>query len=351
MEMAKKEIDDLGFTTDYFGRCALCKTQLTDGRDSCPRCHAHVFRVRPQPKQRLLIDMCLATGDMIPVSIAYGGSRGAAKSRGMRDAALVIISEFAKTYPGLVIYLVRQVLGDLFKNHVNRYYLEHPPMKEWFHNGQQEKGFVFPESMGSPRLLLGYGDTPKDLERFTKGPEALFIFIDQAESFSQEELGIIRSPIRWPGAAPGTEKVIYGYNPGGPGMIYLARVFTRREFDLDREKPYRFAFIQGYGWDNFDGWFSGQGIEINGVPLSFDSFYELPGDMPELPKDGRYNQAWLDEIPNDHRFKLFVTRTTEGQKMWEKPDSIRMGELFGRFDAFEGQAFASVWDRNRVVIR
>ncbi len=348
--MAKATDTGRGFTTDYFGRCALCESELVDKNISCPRCQSYVFFVRPQPKQRQLIDMCLATGHGIPVSIGYGGSRGAAKSRGMRDAILVLISELSRKYPGLVIYLVRQVLGDLFKNHVNQYYLEHPPMKEWFYNGQQEKGFVFPDCMGSPRLILGYGDTVKDLERFTKGPEALFIFIDQSEAFSEAELGIIRSPVRWPGAAPGTEKVVYGFNPGGPGMVYLARVFARRDFKLDREKPERFAFIQGYGWDNFDGWFAGQGIEVDGVPLNYDSFYALPGDMPTLPKDGQYNDAWLASIPDHHRFKLFVTKTNEGLKMWEKPDSIRMGELFGRFDSLAGQYFTG-WDRNKVVLR
>lgn len=294
--------------------------------------------------------MCLATGHGIPVSIGFGGSRGAAKSRGMRDAILVLVSELCRTYPGLVIYLVRQVLGDLFKNHVNQYYLEHPQMKDWFYNGQQEKGFIFPESMGAPRLLLGYGDTAKDLERFTRGPEAIFIFCDQAEAFSEDELGIIRSPIRWPGAAPGTEKIVYGFNPGGPGMIYLARVFFRKEFNLDRENPERFAFLQGFGWDNFDGWFCGQGIEIDGSPLTRELFYTLPGDMPDLPADGKYDKKWLDSIPDNHRFKLFVTKTTEGMKMFEKPDAIRMGELFGRFDNFKGQAFP-FWDEKKLVIR
>lgn len=294
--------------------------------------------------------MCLATGRNIPVSIGYGGARGAAKSRGMRDAILVLISEFSHLYPGMVIYLVRQNLGDLFKNHVNMYYIEHPPMKDWFNNGQQEKGFFFPDSMKAPRLLLGYGDTTKDLDRFTKGPEAIFIFIDQAEAFSEDQLGIIRSPIRWPGAAPGTEKVIYGFNPGGPGMIYLSRVFARKEFMKDRENPARFEFIQGYAWDNFHGWFSGQGIEINGEPLNYDTFYSLHGELPNLPKNDTYDDAWLATIPDNHRFKLFITKTTEGMKMWEKPDAVRMGEVFGRFDVFAGQAFAGAWRRDRNVI-
>lgn len=348
--MAKKD-ESIGFTTDYFGRCARCKSILGDHRGSCPKCHIFVFHVRPQPKQRQLIDLCLATGINIPVSLGYGGARGAAKSRGMRDAILVLISELCDRYPGMVIYLVRQVLGDLFKNHVNQYYLEHPEMKDWFYNGQQEKGFIFPESMGAPRLILGYGDTQKDLERFSRGPESMFVFCDQAEAFNETELGTIRSPNRWPGAAPGLEKIIYGFNPGGPGMVYLARVFFRKEFDLDRENPERFSFIQGYGWDNFDGWFSGGGIEVYGQPLDYDMFYALPGDMPELPKNGRFDKAWLESIPENHRFKLFVTQTTEGMKMFEKPDSIRMGELFGRFDSFAGQAFAGCWSRDRAVIR
>jgi hypothetical protein len=348
--MPKTDTTELGFTTDYFGRCALCETPL-DGGLHCPCCRVHVFHVDPQPKQRQLIDMCLETGLLIAVALGIGGARGAAKSRAMRDAILVIVSELCRRYPGLVIYLVRQNLGDLFKNHVNRYYLEHPPMKDWFYNGQQEKGFIFPDSMGGLRLLLGYGDTPKDLERFTRGPEALFIFVDQAEAFSEDELGIIRTPNRWPGAEPGMEKMIYGFNPGGPGIRYLARVFAERNFKLDRERPERFAFIQSYGWDNYHGWFAGQGIEIDGRPLDRELFYSLPGDMPELPKNGKFDAGWLASIPDNHRFKLFVTKTTEGIKMWEKPDSVRMGELFGRFDSFEGQCFAGIWNEAKVVLR
>jgi len=84
--------------------------------------------------------------------------------------------------------------------------------------------------------------------------------------------------------------------------------------------------------------------------MTWDLWYKLPGDLPECD-DGKYSQKWMESLPNEHRFKLFVTKTSEGRKMWQYPDNIRMGWLFGRFDNFEGQAFAGAWSRDRVVIR
>lgn len=291
--------------------------------------------------------MLLARGRGIPVRIGYGGSRGAAKSRGLRDAALVVASEMAQYLPGIVIYIVRTVWGDCERNHVEEYEREHLPMMEWFDG--RTKGFAFPYGMGYPRITFGYGDTFKDLRRFTRGPNIFMMLIDQSEGFAEDELEELHTPNRWPAAGPGGAKSGYFFNPGGPGSDWHDRVFFRKEYE-PRETPGDFAFLQGYGWDNWHGWFSNEEIMLDGELLTREKFYELPGEIPACPS-GIYDDDWLDGVDDHERFKIFVRHTSEGSKMWAKPDNIRLGELFGRFDQFAGQYMSGVWDRNRVVLR
>lgn len=293
--------------------------------------------------------MLLATGDDIPVRIGYGGSRGAAKSRGLRDAALVVTSEVAQRLPGIVTYIVRTVWGDLYRNHVQEYEREHLPLMDYYNASSAVKEFIFPQEMGAPRITFGYGDTFKDLRRFTRGPNIFMMLIDQAEGFSEEELDELHTPNRWPAAGPGGAKTGYFLNPGGPGSNFLNRVFFKREYTGTNLNPSDFSFLQGYGWDNWHGWFANENIMFEGEPLTKEKFYSLPGELPPCPS-GKYDNAWLKSLPDNERFKIFVTQTSEGKKMWQKPDSVRLGELFGRFDVFAGQYFAGIWNREKLVI-
>lgn len=340
--------DSRGFTTDYFGRCAICKEPIPENHRVC-KCDALIFRVDPQPKQRLLIDGLLARGPDIPVRWGYGGSRGAAKSRGLRDAALVVASEVSQYLPGIVIYIVRTVWGDCERNHVQEFEREHVGMMEWYTGSSTVKEFAFPHGMGYPRITFGYGDTFKDLRRFTRGPNIFLMLIDQSEGFTEEQLEELHTPNRWPAAGPGGAKTGYFFNPGGPGSDWHERVFVKQRFE-ERELSGDYRFIQGYGWDNWHGWHVNENIILDGIPLTKEVFYSLPGDLPPCPS-GVYDNAWRDRIDDHERFKIFVTKTSEGKKMWAKPDSIRMGELFGRFDQFAGQYFSGAWDEKRVVLR
>lgn len=290
--------------------------------------------------------MVLSTGSGIPVRIGYGGSRGASKSRTIRDIALIVASELGRKLPGIVIYIIRSVWGDVYQNHVTKFDLERPELTKFYNGASKE--YNFPGAMGGPRIVFGYGDTTNDIRRVARGPEAFLMLIDQAEAFSEEQLAELNTPNRWPAAGKGAAKTVYGFNPGGRGSLWLKRVFYDRDFK-DRERSEDYAFIQGYGYDNFDAWFAMEEIEIDGKPLDFETFYQLPGELPH-PKDGKYDSAWLKSLPENHRFRLFVERTTEGAKMWSKPDAIRMGDLFGRFDVFAGQYFPD-FDRSKVVLR
>lgn len=346
--MAKRDTDVPGFTTDYYNRCVLCQRELTPefviSHAKC-ECGVFILRVRLQPKQAQLLELVMATGQDVPTKLFYFGSRAAGKSRGLRDVSLVAISERARLYSGIPAYLMRRNWTQCQESLLEKFRIERSVLGDWY-NGQ-EKQYVFPEGMGAPRIAFKYADSPDDVERLERGPECFLLGLDQAEQWPEIHLQKFNSPNRWPDTLPGAVKTIYLGNPGGPGGKYIKRVGFDRKFK-DNEDPRDFACIHAFGWDNA-AWALNQGIEINGEPLTWDLFYGLDGEIPD-PVDGKYTQKWLDSIPNDNRFKIYVTQTSEGKKHWSKPDSIRRGDLFGTFDSFEGQYFNG-WDSNKVVIR
>lgn len=335
--------DSRGYTTDAFGRCAICREPITEGHGTC-NCGAIIVPVRFHPKQQQLLNYALDEGIGVPTKLGYGGSRASGKSRGGRDIALTVASEVSQKYPGIPVFIMRRNWTQCKENHLEKLKLERPLLTRYYGDKQYE----FPAQMGSPRLVFTYADTPEDIIRVGRGPECYLMIIDQAEQLSEADLQELNTPNRWPDAGTNAAKTIYLFNPGGPGSSYLKRVFFTRNYDLEREDPRDFAFIQAYGWDNAS-WFLNQGIEINGKPLTWESFYELPGDLPPC-ESGNYNRAWLHSLPEYHRFRLFVEQTSEGRKMWGKPESIRMGDLFGRFDEFSGQYMAGAWNHARVAI-
>ena len=332
-----------GFTTTVFGRCCICKRELPDGHSTCA-CGALIIPVRLQPKQQQLLDLTLSTGPDSPTKLLYGGSRAAGKSRAGRDIALVVTSEMAQLYGSISSCIMRRNWTQCEDTHLMKLKSERPELTPFYTN----KKYDFPSSMGAPILAFQYADTPADVERMERGPEWFLMVVDQCEQIKGQDLQKIKSPNRWPSAAAGSAKSLYLYNPGGPGTNYLKRVGFDKKY-ISNERKEDFAFIQAYGWDNIN-WFYNHDIEINGLPLTWEMFYDLPGDCPELDPHGKHDAKWLDSIPDNHRFKLFVTKTTEGRSHWEKPEALRMGDLFGRFDSFSGQYFPG-WDANKVVIR
>jgi hypothetical protein len=321
-------------------RCPACRRPLLPDAVKC-KCGKLFLRMTLQPKQRLVLDLVLMLGAQVATKIGFGGSRGAAKSRLARDLALYV----SMTIPGITVFIIRRNWGDLEENHLEKFKLERPKLTEYYSGSRQS--YEFPAVMGGSRIAFKYGDTIDDIRRVGRGPEAYLEIVDQAEQFSEEELAELNTTNRWPAAPTGSAKTLYLFNPGGAGSEYLRRVFYLRQYK-GTERPADFEFIQAYGWDNFE-WFRNEGIVIDGKALTFDSFYDLPGDVPPCPL-GVYDQEWLAGVPDNHRFKIFVTETSEGRKMWAKPESIRMGDLFGRFDSFAGQYFAGVWDERRCVL-
>ena len=270
------------------------------------------FEILLQPKQHELLYLLNDTGDEVPTIIGFGGSRGSAKSGGLRRCAIWL----ADTYPGIPIYIVRRTLGDVLENHQEKICLEFPEVAKLYRAGDYEYAF-----RNGSRIVFVYAETKIDVDRVSYGPECAFLLIDQAEQFSEDELISFRICNRWPNAPPGFAKTCLFFNVGkGVGAGYLRRVFWQRQFRTN-ERPQDFKFIQAYAWDNYE-WFRGQ------VPLNEAEFYKLS---------------------SADRLELFLTKTTEGRKMNQLPANRRESELMGNFDSFSGQYFSDVWGEHCVL--
>lgn len=332
-----------GFTTTHFETCSRCSNLLDTTLATC-ECGAVIVPVRLQPKQKKILDWILATGPGVPTQLALLGARAAGKSRGGRDIALIVASHMSQLYPGIRIYIFRRNWTQVKDSHLAKYKVERPELSRFY----TDKEYEFPDSMRNPQIAFNFADTMEDIVRITYGPEGFLVIVDQAEQIDEAALKALKAANRWPETAENAAKLLFLGNPGGPGSKFLKRVFVDKEY-TDRETPGDFAFLEAFGWDNVI-WFLNQGIEINGEKMTWDLFYKLPGDLP-VCDDGKYTQKWMMSLPDDHRFKLFVTKTSEGRKMWQYQDSIRMGWLLGRFDSFENQFFQGVWNKDKVVLR
>ena len=270
-----------------------------------------------------------------PSVIGYGGSRGAAKSGGVRRIAL----QLALSNPGVIVWIIRRVWDDLNKDHVKPLFVEYPELKQFWHAVDRELRLPVGGSTSSI-FFIHSGDSGRS-KRKSRGPQAHYIFLEQAEEFSEEEMEALKGSNRAPGVPAGTCKRIFTYNPGGIGTDYLRRVFNLREY-REYENPAEFMFIQAYGWDNYE-WFRGAGI------VSELDFYNLQEWTAVKPfKDAKSGETILG---NERAFKTFIEKTDFGRNLNTQPASLRIGELLGSFERFAGQYYADVWEPSVVVLK
>lgn len=326
-----------------------CKVSLSNNLLKCSKCGALLIRITLQPKQREILERVMARGPNVATKLGGGGSRGSAKTRCGRDIALYV----AFNFPGVTVCVVMRNLDDVVENYVEKYRLERPELMKYYY-GSSPPEFAFPPELGGSRIIFRYGDSLDDITELQRGPEWFFLIVEQAEQYSERELIELNIPNRWTGkhAGAGAAKTLYLFNPGGQGTGYLRRVFYLGQYK-ENENSGDYWFQPMFGWDNYE-WFRQEVSTVtmldgSVMPLTFENFYALPGDVPS-PGDGGYDAEWLKAVPNHYRFKIFVTQTSEGRKMWAKPENIRLGDLFGRFDKMAGQYFSEVWDEKLCTL-
>jgi hypothetical protein len=265
-----------------------------------------------QPKQLELARLMAAQGPDAATWIGYGGALGGAKSGAIRRVMLARRGQ----YPNTTGVIMRRVLADVKENHIQKFWEEYPELRRYYNATDFE--IALPN--GS-RIKFMYAESRQEVDRKFYGPEFFDIFIDQAEQFSEEELRTINTRNRWPGAPEGLCKMGLFFNPGGCGTEFLRRVFWLKQYQ-GHERASDYAFIQSYGWDNYE-WLRGAGV------ISEKDYYALS---------------------DQERFQLFTEKSQYGRKLNELPESIRAGHLMGRFDSFAGQYFAGVWDESKCIL-
>lgn len=281
------------------------------------------FRIRFQPKQKQLLNLLRATGREVATVLGFGGAKGGGKSAGVQGCAVVLALELGAKYPGITVTIVRRVFDDLKKNHIDPLLRRFPQLVACYRAGDKE--VVLNVGDVSAKIVFAYAETADDVKRkFLGGYESAIIFVDEAQQFTEEELQWISTAARWTsgaGVPEGLCKTCLLFNPGGPGSMYLRRIFWLQQY-RGQEKAHGFHFIHVFGWDNYE-WFRGQ------VDITEKAFYSQDSET---------------------RFQSFIRDTSEGRKYDAFPLSIRAGYLLGSFDHFEGQYFAGAWDERKNVL-
>lgn len=287
--------------------------------------------LRFQPKQEHIGKLFYRKGIDVATWIGGGGSRAGGKSGGLRRIMLDRRQQRPMTH-GVII---RRTWPDLERNHVQRYFLEFPELRNHWHEGK--KKFTLPN--GS-EIHFMFAENQQEVDQKFWGPEFYDIMVDQAEQFSEQELITIKTCNRWPGAALGECKTGLFFNPGGVGTEFLRRVFAQQRFK-DNEKAQDFEFVHLFGWDNYV-WFESLG-------LTAKQFYSMPDGLKK-GEECKYGAQGDGPEYNCCRFHLFIYRTAEGRKLNALPPSLRAGHLLGSFDSFAGQYFAGVWDESKLIL-
>jgi phage terminase large subunit len=287
------------------------------------------LEVALQPKQRLLLDAIRDRRPEAPTVLGYGGSRGAAKSGGVRRLALTLAYEAP-----CIIWIMRRVWDDLNKDHVKPLFIEYPELKNFWR--AQDRELQLPN--GSSIFFIHSGDAGR-AKRKARGPQAHYIFLEQAEEFSQKEMEQLAGSNRAPGVSPGHCKRVYTFNPGGIGTAYLRRIFHLRDYH-DNEDGGDFAFIQAYGWDNYE-WFRG----VPGMVSEWTFYHSREWTQAET-----FEYFGCQVTTSRLAFETFIKETDFGKKLAGLPQSERIGELMGSFEKFAGQYYAEVWEERATVL-
>ncbi len=262
-----------------------------------------------QPKQ---IELLRLVEESPATWIAYGGSRGGAKSHGLRAAMLLRRLK----HPGTRGLVFRKTFEQLWQNHIQPLFDQYPFMRDWYHTGHRE--LTLPN--GSV-IVFGYAEHPGDINAF-QGQQFMDIGVDEATHLSEAELVFLRTCNRWPGKGDNECKMILTCNPGGVGHAFVKTRFFDKQYK-GNESPDDYVFLQARAWDNVE-WAR---AALAGANLTDKDYY-----------------AW----PDEQRFKFFIEKTDYGRTLNALPQTLKIGHLLGSWNKFSGQYF-DVFDAAKHV--
>lgn len=295
-----------------------------------------VFNGFLQPKQRELLRIAEETDYTI---IGDGGSKGSAKSHGLRSVMLLRRLK----YPGTAGLIFRRKYKQLVETHLEAgYFKQWPFMREWY---KESKKTIFLPN-GS-RIVLGYAENPTDIDDF-QGHEYMDVMIDEAARCTEQMLIKLNETRRWTGRFGGKSipdtlcKTYWFMNPGGPGHNYIRRLMYKEDFH-GKERKADYKFLQAFAWDN---------IEWARASLAEDGYVNQDGTPSDCQGQacGRCGTCVYYSWTDLERRVYFISRTERGHQLDSLPPRLRIGWLEGKWDEFAGQ-FYDIFDPAKHVKR
>lgn len=267
-----------------------------------------------QPKQAELLDLIEHSRATV---IGVGGGRGAAKSGGADRVALVLMID----QPGSLSCIVMRNNDQVRKYHMETITRDFPVLEDYLHKTHQK--ILLSTGETTSELTFSYAENLEDVKRRFRSGNYRYIFIDQAEQFTWEEISEIGLANRSRGAHK--PKMILLFNMGGIGIQDLRNRFGPVKKFNENENPNDYAFLHVFPQDNVE--WSRSELELDG--LTEDDYY-----------------SWTDA----ERFTYFTVRSAYGRKLNSLDDATRARDLLGSWESLEGAYFGRVFDYKATMV-
>ena len=269
---------------------------------------SNIHDIHLQPKQGQLLDLIERSAATV---IGVGGGRGAAKSGGADRIALIL----AIDQPGVQICIVMRNSDQIRKFHYEQIKRDFPVLENY--SNISNMVYKIPAGSAKSEISCSYAENLEDVKRRFRSGNFRYIFLDQAEQWTWEEISELNLAIRSKGNW--VAKLVLLFNMGGIGILDLRNRFGPVKKFNDNEDPNQYTFLHVFPQDNVE-WSRGE-LERDG--LTEEDYY-----------------SWTDK----QRFDYFTTRAPYGKKLNALDDATRARDLLGSWESLEGAYFGRVFD-------
>lgn len=272
------------------------------------------LNIRLQPKQKQLYRLITDHTENCFDWIGFAGARGGAKSRGIRDIALLC----AMQYPRIRILIFRRTSKNLYDTHIARYQAEHPKIWSNFYKSTHSELYLPVGQQGGEKIysLIKFGSADREAEISNyQSHEYDIIFIDEATHLTQKMLEELRGANRSTILQNFVPKMVLTMNPGGVGHKFIKRIFIKKEYTPEEKLHNRYFYLPAKVQDNVI--WSEQALKNKKISIH------------------TYYNEWTDK----QRFDFTIKHSPYAQILASLPKYRRMAYLYGDWDSFEGQFF------------
>ena len=153
-------------------------------------------------------------------------------------------------YPGTGGCILRKTYDLVRENHIDKLLAERPELSQYYFKQDAELRIPLKDAKGKDcvsTIAFRYAEDTKHVEAMI-GKEYMDFVVDQAEMFTESELITMQSCVRWPSMGLTQCKFILTFNPGGPGMPFLKRIFhpdkPKRSYKIEEVNAAKLAGLK-----------------------------------------------------------------------------------------------------------